>query len=263
MHDLLVHVIPLMPTLDSLINQPLLSLLLLVAAFIVGMSKGGLASLGMLSVPILSIFMSPMVAAVLLLPIYILSDIIGAYLYRHEFSRANVKVLIPAGLCGILLGWALASVVSDNAVALMIGVMGVVFCLYTWLFKKADTPAAEATLPKGMFWGTLSGFTSFITHAGGPPFQIYVLPQKLPKMVFAGTVTIVFAVINLAKIIPYYNLHPHNLETLQVSLVLLPAAALGTFVGRIVTKRLPTKWFFLFVQVALFLVSLRLVLASL
>ena len=140
--------------------------------------------------------------------------------------------------------------------------MGVVFCLYTLLFKKADTPAAEASLPKGILWGTLSGFTSFITHAGGPPFQIYVLPQKLPKMVFAGTTTIVFAAINLAKIIPYYNLHPHNLETLQVSLVLLPAAALGTFVGRIVTKSLPTKWFFLFVQVALFLVSLRLVLAS-
>lgn len=251
-----------MPTLDTLFNQPLLCGLLLVAAFIVGMSKGGLSALGMLSVPLLSMFMPPLVAAVLLLPIYILSDVVGVYLYRREFSLPNIKLLIPTGLCGVVLGWALASVVSDRAVALMIGTMGVVFCLYTWLFKKSDTPAATATLPKGLFWGTLTGFTSFITHAGGPPFQIYVLPQQLPKMVFAGTVTLVFAVINLAKVIPYYHLHPHSLETLKVSLVLLPAAAIGTFAGRMLTKRLPTKWFFLFIQIALFLVSLRLVLAS-
>ena len=251
-----------MPSFNSLLSQPLLFALLVLAAFIVGMSKGGLATLGMISVPMLSLFMSPMVAAVLLLPIYILSDAVGVYLYRREFSVPNVKLLIPTGLCGVLLGWALASVVSDKAVALMIGLMGVAFCLYTWLFKKTDAPASTTSLPKGAFWGTLTGFTSFITHAGGPPFQIYVLPQKLPKMVFAGTSTIVFAVINLAKIIPYYYLHPHDLGTLQVALVLLPAAALGTLVGRKLTERLPTKWFFLFVQVALFLVSVRLVLGS-
>ncbi len=252
-----------MPTFDNLFNQPLLFGLLMLAAFIVGMSKGGLSALGMISVPLLSLFMSPMVAAVLLLPIYILSDVVGVYLYRREFSLPNIKLLIPTGLCGVLLGWALASVVSDAVVSLMIGVMGVIFCLYTWIFKKADTPAAPASLPKGVFWGTLTGFTSFITHAGGPPFQIYVLPQQLPKMVFAGTVTFVFAVINLAKVIPYYHLHPHSMETLQVALVLLPAAAIGTVAGRILTERLPTKWFFLFVQVALFLVSLRLLMTGL
>jgi len=54
----------------------------------------------------------------------------------------------------------------------------------------------------GLFWGTLSGFTSFISHAGAPPYQVYVLPQQLPKTVFAGTATLVFAAINLAKVLP-------------------------------------------------------------
>ena len=54
----------------------------------------------------------------------------------------------------------------------------------------------------GILWGTLAGFTSFISHAGAPPFQIYVLPQRLPKLVFAGTSTILFATINAAKIVP-------------------------------------------------------------
>nr|CAA6805081.1 MAG: FIG00761799: membrane protein [uncultured Thiotrichaceae bacterium] len=251
-----------MPTFDNLLHQPLLFGLLLLAAFIVGMSKGGLSTLGMLAVPILSIFMSPLLAAVLLLPIYILSDVVGVYLYRHEFSRENIKLLIPAGLCGVVLGWATASIVSDQVVSLLIGMMGVTFCLYSWFVKKADAPVSQPSLGKGMFWGTLTGFTSFITHAGGPPFQIYVLPQKLPKMVFAGTVTVVFAVINMAKVIPYYSLHPQTMDTFKVALVLLPAAAIGTAAGRFITERLPTKWFFRFVQVALFLVSVRLVWAS-
>lgn len=212
----------------------------------------------MLSVPILSMRMSPLVAAVLLLPIYILSDIVGVYLYRREYSVENIKVLIPAGVLGVIIGWATATVVSDKMVTLLIGVMGIVFCLYTWSKRKQDNPATRPTIKKGLFWGTFSGFTSFVAHAGGPPFQIYILPQKLPKMVFAGTTTIVFAVVNLAKIIPYSNLHPYTAETLKVSILLVPIAAIGTVLGKYLIQQLPEKWFYLAVQIALFMLSVKL-----
>jgi len=144
----------------------------------------------------------------------------------------------------------------------MIGVMGISFCLYTWTKNKATNPVAPANLRKGIAWGTLSGFTSFVSHAGAPPFQIYVLPQRLPKMVFAGTTTIVFTAINLAKIIPYSSLHPYTSTTLQVSAFLLPVAAIGTVVGKKLVERLSEKWFFLAVQIALFLISIKLVASS-
>ncbi len=248
-----------MPTLDMLLNDPSLFTLLGVAALLVGLSKGGLPAVAMLSVPILSLSMSPLIAAVLLLPIYILSDMVGVWLYRREYSAPNLKILIPAGIAGVLLGWGTAAFVSDRMVSILIGIMGISFCLYTWFLKKTTDPANLPNVGKGVFWGTLSGFTSFVSHAGGPPYQIYVLPQRMPKMVFAGTTTILFSVVNLAKIIPYSSLHPYTASTLKVSICLLPIAAFGTILGRQLIQRLPEQWFFLSVQIALFLISIKLV----
>ncbi len=248
-----------MPTIETLIDHPTLLFLLCLASLFIGLSKGGLPAIAMLSVPLLSLSMSPLTAAALLLPIYILSDMVGVWLYRREFSASNIRILIPAGVLGVLIGWATAAYISDAMVSLLIGMMGVSFCLYTWFFKRANSVATVASTGKGLFWGTLSGFTSFVSHAGAPPFQIYMLPQKLPKMVFAGTTTIVFTVVNLAKIIPYSNLQPYSLSTLKVSAYLLPIAAIGTVIGRQLIQRLSEKWFFLAVQIALFLISIRLI----
>lgn len=253
-----------MPTLDTLLAGGPLLWLLMLGSLLVGLSKGGLPAIGMLAVPFLSLVMSPVLAAVLLLPIYILSDVVGVWLYRREFSAENLKLLIPAGFAGVAIGWATASHVSDQMVSLVIGVLGIGFCLNTWITnyirQSANVPPTSVNSPRAIFWGTLSGFTSFVSHAGAPPYQIYMLPQKLPRMIFAGTTTILFASVNLAKLLPYSNLHPYSADTLKVSAVLVPVAATGTVLGRHLIKRLSEKWFYLAVQIALFIVSWKLVL---
>ena len=228
------------------------------AALLVGMSKGGLPAIGMLAVPLMSLFMSPVQAAVLLLPIYVLSDMMGIWLYRKAYSRVNLRILIPAGVLGVFLGWLTAAMVSDRVITLMIGAMGVAFCLNVWLRNQGARPAMPASLLKGSFWGTVSGFTSFISHAGAPPFQVYMLPQKLPKTEFAGTATIVFAVINFAKIWPYQNLRPYQADTLWSAAVLVPFALIGAVSGAYLTRRIADVWFYRIVQVSLFVVSLKL-----
>lgn len=228
------------------------------AALLVGMSKGGLPAIGMLAVPLMSLFMSPVQAAVLLLPIYVLSDVMGMWLYRRDYSRANLRILIPAGVFGVFMGWLTASYVSDRAITLMIGAMGVAFCLNTWLRNQANRPARPAHVLRGGFWGILSGFTSFISHAGAPPFQLYMLPQKLPKAEFAGTATIVFAVINFAKIWPYQNLRPYAADTLWHALTLVPFALVGAVAGAWLTRKIADVWFYRVVQISLFVVSLKL-----
>ena len=242
--------------------NPSLFALLCLAAFFVGLSKGGMPVIAMLSVPILSLVMSPIVAAVMLLPIYIISDIISVWLYRREYSAVNLKILIPAGIFGVLVGWATAAYVSDELVSLLLGIMGITFCLHVWLRNNENIKPTMPNTSKGLFWGTLAGFTSFISHAGGPPYQVYILPQKLPKMMFAGTSTILFAVINLAKIVPYSTLYPYTKTSLIASSTLIPVAALGTIFGRYLIKRLSEKWFFLAVQIALFLISVKLIYSS-
>jgi uncharacterized membrane protein YfcA len=228
------------------------------AALLVGLSKGGLPAVGMLAVPILALVMSPVKAAVLLLPIYVISDAMGIWLYRRDFSVVNLRILVPAGVLGVFVGWLTASVVSDTVISFLIGAMGVAFCLNMWLRKQASTPPQPAHAVKGWFWGTLAGFTSFISHAGAPPFQVYMLPQKLAKAEFAGTATLFFAVINAAKIWPYQNLRPYSPETLWSAAALIPFALVGAVCGAYLTRRLADAWFYRLVQGSLFVVSVKL-----
>lgn len=233
--------------------------LLNLAALFVGLSKGGLPAVAMLSVPILSLVISPLAAAALLLPIYIITDVVGVWLYRRNYSARNLKILIPTGVVGVCIGWATAAYVSDEMVSLLLGILGISFCLSRWLRSETASPPQPAALGKGLFWGTIAGFTSFVSHAGSPPYQIYVLPQKLAKTAFAGTSTITFAAINLAKVVPYAALQPYTTENLKICALLLPVALTGTMLGRYLTHRLPEKWFFLGVQIALFAISIKLV----
>ena len=228
------------------------------AAFMVGLSKGGLPSVGMLAVPLLSFCMPPLQAAALLLPVFVMSDVVGVWLYRKQFSARNLKILIPAGMLGVFIGWLTSAYVSDQVISCLIGLVGVGFCLNTWLRRTPEHAQPAHTL-KGIFWGAMSGFTSFISHSGAPPFQVFVLPQRLPKLVFAGTSTLLFAVINASKIIPYQNLRPYSQETLLHAAYLLPFAWAGTVLGAYLTKRINDKLFFMWVQIGLFAISLKLI----
>ncbi|WP_342619327.1 sulfite exporter TauE/SafE family protein [Rhodoferax sp. GW822-FHT02A01] len=244
-------------------NTPLYMWLAGGAAFLVGLSKGGLPAIGMLAVPLMSLVMPPVDAAVMLLPIYVISDVMGVYLYRRDYSAPNLRILIPASLLGVFIGWLTASVVSDRAITFLIGAMGVAFCLNVWLRKQGNAVAQAPSIPKGGFWGMLAGFTSFISHAGAPPFQVYMLSQRLPKAEFAGTATILFAVINASKIVPYQFLRPYSLESLRSAAVLVPFALVGAISGAYLTRCVADVWFYRIVQVSLFGVSLKLIADSL
>ena len=228
-------------------------------ALLIGMSKGGLPMVGMMSVPLLSLVMSPVKAAVLLLPLFVISDVVGVWLYRRQYSAPNLKILIPAGVMGVSIGWLTASMISDQTIKFIIGLVGVGFCLQIWFRRGQSLEPQPANKVKGYFWGIVAGFTSFISHAGGPPFQIYMLPQKLPKAEFAGTATILFAIINLSKIVPYQNLSPYSQEDLMKAAVLVPMALLGTYLGAYLTRRINDVWFYKLVQTGLFLVSCKLI----
>jgi len=228
-----------------------------IAAFFVGMSKGGVPMIGGLAVPTMALFMSPITAAGLLLPVYVVSDMFGVWAYRREFSGRNLAILIPASTLGIGIGWATASIVTEAVVMLIVGGVGIAFCLMRWL-GGAGKAARPADVPRGIFWGAVSGFTSFVSHAGGPPYQMYVVPQKLPKMVYAGTTTLTFAVVNALKLVPYWALGQLNAGNLAVTALLIPVAVAATFVGVRLTRVLPEQLFYRLVVGALFLISLKL-----
>ncbi len=171
-------------------HTPLFMTVAVVAAFLVGLSKGGLPSVGTLSVPLMALVISPVTAAALLLPIYVVSDMFGLYLYRHHFSKRNLAILTPAAIVGIGLGWFFSSHLSSTFIGMLVGLVGLFFCFNVWVGAKYRRQARKADIPRGTFWGIITGLTSFVSHSGAPPFQMYVLPQHLEKLVFAGTSTI-------------------------------------------------------------------------
>jgi uncharacterized membrane protein YfcA len=231
------------------------------ATFLVGASKGGLPGVGILGVPILAQVISPVVAAGLLLPLYIVSDWYGLWLYRRQYDPWNVKLIVFAATIGIGIGWATAQYNNDNLVKLIVGLIGLWYTAdLIWKSRKQGEVAARpADVPRGLFWGALAGFTSFVAHAGGTPYQMFTLPQKLDKMVYAGTATITFTFINLIKLPPYVMLGQINTASLQQGLYLAPVALFGAWAGYHLTRLLPQKLFFRLVEVALFLVSMKLI----
>ena len=232
----------------------------LVASFFVGGSKGGLPMVAILSVPIMSLVMPPMKGAALLLPVYIISDVYGIWIYRHSFSKRNLAILIPATAIGIVAGYLLAGRTDEDVVRVVIGAVGLSFLAMRMRARvMGRSEARPADVPRGMFWGAVSGFTSFVSHAGGPAFQMYVLPQKLPKMMFAGTSTILFAIVNLLKVPPYMALGLMETGDIDVMLVLAPVAILGAWVGYRLTRLIPERAFFVIVEVALLVISVNLI----
>jgi uncharacterized protein len=233
--------------------------LAVLAAVLVGMGKGGMPVVGMLSVPVMALAISPVTAAGLMLPVYVVSDMFGLYAYRHAFDKRVLAIMVPATTLGVMFGYFTATVVSEDLVTVLVGAIGVAFALNILFRRTAQVEPRRAEVAPGMFWGAISGFTSFVSHSGAPPYQVYTLPLGMKKAVFAGTSTIVFAYVNAIKLIPYYLLGQINLESLEKAAVLMPVAAISVFAGVRLVKWLPEKLFFQLVTWALLAVSAKLI----
>jgi uncharacterized membrane protein YfcA len=229
------------------------------AAFLVGLSKGGLPAVGAAAVPLLALAMPPFAAAAMLLPIYIATDAVGLSLYRRSYSAPNLRILIPSGLAGVLIGWSLAARIPDAAAEICIGLLGATSCLRRWLPSRAETAPRPADMRRGWFWGVLMGLASFVAHAGGAPFQSYVAPQRLEKMAFVGTSTIVFASLNVAKAGPYWLMGSYAGADSPLICAALAVGVAGTLAGARLIRIIPDRIFFRFVTAGLFLVSVKLI----
>lgn len=232
-------------------------MLAVAAAVLVGMGKGGLPIVGMLGVPVLSLAISPVTAAGLLLPIYIVSDVFGIWAYRRAYNARVLAILAVGMTAGVAFGWATASVVSERVVTGIVGAIGLVFAA-SLILRRGPAAPREARVGPGLFWGALTGFTSFVSHAGAPPYQVYTLPLGMTKAVFAGTSTLAFAYVNAIKLVPYWALGQLSPANLAVAAWLAVPAALAVFAGVRLVRWLPEAAFFRIVTWALLLISARL-----
>src|SRR5262245_7397386 len=196
----------------------------------------------MISTPLLALTMPPLQAAAILLPILLIQDAISCWVYRREWSAWNLKVLTPGAVVGVGAAWLFAAYVANALVEIAVGITGVCFALYTWFGKVPGHPY-RPSVPVGMLWGRLAGFTSTIIQVAAPPYNVHILPQRLDKLTLIGTTIIFFAMVNVMKLVPYFALGQFSTRTLATSLVLLPFAVATNFLGLWLARRTPTELF--------------------
>jgi len=229
------------------------------AVFLVGLSKGGFGgTIAMLGVPLMTLVISPLQAAGIMLPILIIMDAVALIAYKGRADWKSLSILLPAAVLGIGIGWAAAAYVSDAFVTLLVGLISISF-VADYVFKQRKvTGAARHNLPKGTFWGTIAGFTSFISHTGGPPFQMYMLPLRLAPLLFAGTAVIFFATVNAIKLVPYFLLGQFDTTNLSTSVTLFPVALIATLTGVRLVRIVKAETFYGIIYVVMAVIGVKL-----
>jgi uncharacterized protein len=241
---------PLWKTVNMSID-PTFYLIAIPAVLLVGLSKGGMGdALGLLGVPILSFAVPPDQAAAILLPILVVMDLAALWTWRKHNNAALLKAMLPGAMAGIVIGWITWAIVPHYVMQLIIGIVALSFAgrfyYHRYFAVKVETPPAPHNAGKAAIWGTLSGYGSFVAHAGGAPFQIYSLPLKLSPRDYTGAAVRFFAILNAVKLIPYYQLGALDTTNLYLSATLFPIAPLATFGGAMIVRRMRPDFFYPF-----------------
>lgn len=228
------------------------------SVLITGVSKGGFGGLALLAVPLMALVISPVQAAGIMLPILIVMDWVGVWTYRKHWDRKLLLLLLPGAILGIAAGGLLAGYVDDQIVRICVGIIAVMFPLYAIFKPRGGDAFIKNNRPLGFVSGIVAGFTSFIAHAGGPPYQAYAIPQNIDKQIYAGTAVMFFFVVNFVKVLPYAMLGQFDQTNLTTSLVLIPIAPFGVLFGAWLVKRIDQQLFYRILYGLIFAVGLKL-----
>jgi uncharacterized protein len=242
-----------------LITDPFFYAVAVPAVLLMGVSKSGFgAGFGSLAVQLMALAVTVPQAAAIMMPILLLMDVMGLAAFRKHFDLKLIRFLVPLGLVGTVIGTLSFKLLDARMVAGIVGVFTLVFLAQRLLFPpRPDSPHPPRWL--GAVLTITSGFTSFVSHAGGPPVNAYVIPMRLPPLVFAATMSAFFFVVNLSKWGPYAWLGLLDLRNMGTSLALLPFAPIGVLAGVRLAHRIRPLLFYRLIYAGMLLTGCKLV----
>ena len=232
------------------------------AVIVSGISKGGFGGgLGILSVPIMALVISPVQAAAILLPLLCVMDLFGLWAYRRQWDATNLQTLIPGSLAGIVIGALLFRYLTPGFIKLLLGSIAMLFTVDYWTrgWRSRNKLIGKPSFFWGSIAGMVAGLTSFIANAGAPPVSMYLLPQRMHRTSYVATTVLLFTIINYIKLIPYGWLGLLQITNLATALLLIPVAALGMLGGVWLHKQVADAVFYRICYLFLFVVGLKLI----
>lgn len=235
------------------------------ALFILGVDKAGFGGgVGVVAAPLIALTIPVPAVAGLLLPILLFADCLSVRHYYRTFDPASLRVLLPGGVLGILLGALVFTYLSHHVrlLRVSVGVMALLFVLFQ-ISRSWRTGALAQQRPPtviGLLLGALAGFGSTVIHAGGPFAVFYLLPQQLARERFVGSMVLFFAALNVLKLIPYAYLGLMRPGDLLPILLLLPLTFASVRLGIYLNQRFDNTWFIRLLYGLLCLTGLQLIL---
>jgi uncharacterized membrane protein YfcA len=229
------------------------------AVILYGLSKGGFSGVSLLAMPMMALAMPPFLAAAVILPVLMVQDAFSVWTFRKSFDRKMLSMMLPGAILGISAATFAAAHITADQVRVAVGCLAILFSLNAWLGPRlvAGFARPHHWLP-ATFFATLSGFSSFVIHAGGAPYNIYAVRRGLPRELFVGTSTMFFAVINLLKLPGYLALGQLTTESMTLSAALFPLAVAANAAGIWLVRRLSTETFYKVIYILTFLAGIKL-----
>lgn len=245
----------------QLLSDPFVLAMALLAVLILGLAKGGFSGLGALATPLLALALPPTVAAALLLPVLLVQDVVSVWSFRKTWDRWIVAWMLPGAALGVGLATLFAAAVDEAQVMLALGAITMAFGLYRLWLERGGRAVAASDSPGwvGTLFGVATGFTSQIAHAGGPPFQFWVTPRKLPHDVFVGTSSVTFAAINWIKVPSFLALGAFTRDVLIGAALLIPFAVVTTLIAVRLIRRLDSQRFYTLIYLLMVALGAKLV----
>jgi uncharacterized membrane protein YfcA len=244
--------------------------------FLIGMSKGGFP-VGTIALPLLILVWPAQAQAAraavgFMLPMLCVMDIVALAFYWRQVQWGRLIFLMPATLTGVAVASLLfvsdeaaLIAVSDRALKISIGTLGILFVIYfaakKWILRHIH--ASEPNWVKGSGFGFAAGITSTLAHAAGPVMQMYLLPQHLEKKQFAGTSCAFFWMLNLIKLLPFAMLGRIQPDNLKLGTILLPVIPLGVAFGWVLMHKTHQRHYTALIYTVLLITSITLILKAL
>jgi uncharacterized membrane protein YfcA len=242
----------------DLLADPMFMAVCVLGVCMLGVSKGGFFGLGVMALPLMSLWVHPLQAGAIILPTALAQDVLTIWTYRRDWSAWNLKLMIPSMTVGIGLAWLLASALSPAQIRLAIGILACLFVARHWLSAHLERYTPKPNTATAIIFGTIGGVTMMLANAGGPVWQMHLLPQKLEKLTYVGTVAILFATSNVIKIPAFGTLGMLTRDNLLIGCALLPVAVISNYAGIWLVRRTPTELFFRIAYVLMFLIAIEL-----
>jgi uncharacterized membrane protein YfcA len=224
-------------------NTVYVTLVIAILGLMIGFAKGGFGGLGALLTPVLALVLPVSMAVGVLLPMLMVGDVFAVYMYWKEWDLDLVKRMLPAGIVGALIGTFLLSAISPNGLRLILGIFVLMLVAYRFLSDRIQAIRYQPRRWHAPAAGFLAGIASGMFNSGGPPFNSYLLFQRLKARPFIATTAIYFALLNLIKVPGFLYTGVLNLPLLFSVWWVFLFIPVGIWIARMTLTRISSSAF--------------------